>query len=398
MSLHVAFLEFVTNWGGAPRCSLELADRLSKHVQVSLIDPYGCNERFREVASQAGFDYHVLCPGEGVRIIGGLHNPISRAIRLAQSMPHMLKVRSRAVRKLKDIGASVVLSNNPKSLYMSVARSLDIARVAYLHGWYLPHQVPTHARRLYVRHCDRCIAVSYATRVAVSCSGVDPAKVDVVQNCIDVDAMLSLAERPLDSPLPQADRPVRILLPAGFMRTKGQHTAIQAMRDILDAGKDAVLYLAGYQAPGGDESYLPSIQALAERTGVADRVEFLGMRHDVPQLMQACNVVILPTHTEGMPRTILEAMALGRPVVATPVGGVLDLILPSVTGWLHEVEDPPSLARGVLDVIDHPEQTRAITDRAQTLMRDRFHIPGHTDRILRVLQGAVDDHAKRGSR
>jgi glycosyltransferase involved in cell wall biosynthesis len=216
------------------------------------------------------------------------------------------------------------------------------------------------------------------------CSGIDASKIHVLPNPIDVDAMLAKADRPLEADLPQVDRPVRILLPAGLMRAKGQHTAVAAMRRVLDAGHDAVLWLAGDVGFGTDQTYVPQTQELARKRGVADRVEWLGLRTDMPQLMKAATIVVLPTWSEGMPRAVLEAMALAKPVAATPVGGVVDLVLHGVTGLLFDVEDDAGLAACVDRFVRDPNEAADIGRQAQRYMRMNFQPARQIDRALEI--------------
>ena len=106
------------------------------------------------------------------------------------------------------------------------------------------------------------------------------------------------------------------------------------------------------------------------------------------QLMKAATMVVLPSHTEGFGLVVAEAMALGKPVAATPVGGNLDLILPGVTGQLFEVEDADGLADCIAWVADHPEQAERMAQRAKEYVRTspRFSPERHTERALEVFR------------
>ena len=106
------------------------------------------------------------------------------------------------------------------------------------------------------------------------------------------------------------------------------------------------------------------------------------------QLMKAATMVVLPSHTEGFGLVVAEAMALGKPVAATPVGGILDLILPGVTGLCFDVEDHVGLAECVLEVINNPHAAARICRRAQEYMRTspRFRAEHHTERALTVFR------------
>lgn len=397
--MHVVFCEFVAHHGGASRAIVDLAARLAEHTQVSIVDPYGCCDEFREAVGRTAVGYHVLDPDAGSVIVGGKGQRLKRLYRIARSVPGLLRLRRRARRLFREIVPTVISSSNPKSLMLAAAAGASTPLVGYMHGWYRPDMIPGYARRLYKRRCAALFAVSLPTAFALRCAGIDHRKIVVLHNTVDVERLRERANQDLESELPQLNRPVRLLLPAGLMKTKGQHTAVTALRTLVEQDCDAVLWLAGDVAVGGQESYVADTQKLAEDHGVADRVEWLGLRGDIPQVMQASTTVILPSHTEGFGLVIAEAMALGRPVAATPVGGVLDLILPGVTGLLFDVEDDRGLAECILHYANDADNGDRIAQRALEYIRTspRFNPQRQARKALDVFcqlseHGRLRDH------
>ena len=385
--MHIVFYGFVTNYGGAPQSTVELASRLAEHVKVSVVDPYGSCRQYAQAVEQSDAAYEILQARNANTVIGAQGGGLRRAVRVLRAMPNLMRIRRLTSQTLRRIDPSVVVVNNHKSLMMvaSCRRLRHVPLVAYMRGWYTPDMIPPYAMWAYRRRCARLLAVSHPTKAALSCSGLDPSRIAVLHNPVDVNALLVAAEAPLKAPLEQADRPVRILLPANILRTKGQHTAVQAMRPILDAGLDAVLWLAGGLPHGNEDTYVRRTRRLADKLGVAQRVVWLGYRSDIPQVIKAATMVVLPSHSEGLPRTVMEAMAIGRPIAATGVGGVLDLILPGVTGWSFEVEDAAGLADCVIRSAQDPERSAEMCRAAQQYMRESFTPTDQTRRALALL-------------
>jgi len=85
----------------------------------------------------------------------------------------------------------------------------------------------------------------------------------------------------------------------------------------------------------------------------------MGHRDDVPAILSASDLFVLPSESEASPNVILEAMAAGLPVVASKVGGIPELVTDGVTGFLVPPSDPPALTHALLDLIDHPERAGA---------------------------------------
>ena len=100
-------------------------------------------------------------------------------------------------------------------------------------------------------------------------------------------------------------------------------------------------------------------RALSE-LGIADKFLFVGHRDDVYRLIAAMDIVVLATHREGFGLCIAEAMAMRKPVVATAVGGLLEVVEQGVTGYLHEHENSQELAERILSLIDNPEAAKKL--------------------------------------
>lgn len=393
MCLRIAFFQIVPQYGGADRCTVEFASRLKAYADVVIVDPYGSSDTYRKAVEAAGIPYHVVWPQPKRRDIGGWGNPISRALRMAQNIPHMLRLASRTADLMDRLQPSVISTHNFRA-GMVLALNKRLRRIPtcyYLHNWYRPPQMDFLGRLLCRHHATGVLGVSYSTMQACICSGIPWGKLQALYNPIDVDEMERRAGLPLEAPLPQADRPVRLLLPAGLLRVKGQHIAVQAMRHILDRGHDAVLWLAGDAQPvGPNRTYVEEIRQVIRDLRVQDRVEFLGLRHDIPQVMKAATILVLPSVLEGHPRVIVEGMALKRPFIATPAGGCLDMLSPGLTGYLMRFDNPQDLADCVDQVIADPCGTQRMVETAYDWVRREFTPAEHTRKLLAFYQAVAE--------
>ncbi|MEM7049883.1 MAG: glycosyltransferase family 4 protein [Acidobacteriota bacterium] len=110
----------------------------------------------------------------------------------------------------------------------------------------------------------------------------------------------------------------------------------------------------------------------AERLGVAERVHFLGHRRDVADLLTIATVVALPSRQEGLPYAALEAMALGRPLVTTPVGGLPRLLDHGRCGRLVPPDDVEALTHALEALLDSPAERRHLASRAQQRVEEHY--------------------------
>lgn len=201
------------------------------------------------------------------------------------------------------------------------------------------------------RATHRLVAVGEGEGETIRASGVvDPGIVRVVPNGIDpapFRAVAPAARAGLGVP-----EGVLLLATVGLLNVaKGQDLAIEALARTETGG--AHLLLVGH----GEEE--PALRELAERLGVAERVHWLGWREDVPALLGAADACLLPSRWEGLPYIVLEAMAAGRPVLASAVDGARDLIEEGRTGFLFEPANVAAMARAIGQFAGLPAPARA---------------------------------------
>lgn len=124
----------------------------------------------------------------------------------------------------------------------------------------------------------------------------------------------------------------------------------------------------------GDGVCMPDLRRLADELGVADRVTFLGVVRDVPSLMAGAGLFVLPSRSEGISLTLLEAMARGLPVVATRVGGTPEVVVEGETGLLVPSDDPAALAAAILRVRRDPEAGRRMGEAGRRRVDRHFDV------------------------
>ncbi len=221
------------------------------------------------------------------------------------------------------------------------------------------------ARRLYRLATDANRVVIFqneddrADFVAAGCLG-DPGKARMV-NGSGVDVAHYEA-----APLPAA--PVFLLI-ARLLWSKGVAEYAQAARAVLAAVPDARVRLAGFLDPGPDGADAADLARWR-----ADGVEFLGALADVRPALADASVYVLPSWREGTPRTVLEAMAMGRPVVTTDAPGCRATVTDGDNGLLVPVRDPAALADAMLALARDPDRRAAMGRRGRAIAEERYDV------------------------
>jgi glycosyltransferase involved in cell wall biosynthesis len=128
---------------------------------------------------------------------------------------------------------------------------------------------------------------------------------------------------------------------------------------------------------------------MAENLGLADRVRLLGVRRDVAEIIAASDVFVLASLNEGLSQAMLEAMALGIPVVATDVGGTSDAVIPGDTGWLATAGDSSGLAAAISQALGDKCQATTRATAARQLIHGQFSLTSHLARLEDLYHGVA---------
>ena len=140
----------------------------------------------------------------------------------------------------------------------------------------------------------------------------------------------------------------------------------------------------------GEGALTESLQRQATDAGTA--VDFLGLRHDVPALMAALDVLIVPSINEGMGRVILEAGAAETPVVASRVGGIPDVVDDGETGLLVQPRNPDALAAALLELIQSPERRQLMGATARAKIVPHYSLESMVQRIESIYEELLNEN------
>jgi len=151
-------------------------------------------------------------------------------------------------------------------------------------------------------------------------------------------------------------------------RQKGQAHLIRAMAQVLGQAPQARLLIVGHD----DEGLRPSLEAEIERLGLGEAVILAGFREDIPDVMAALDVFCLPSLWEGFGLVLLEAMAEARPVVASAVGSIPEVVADGQTGRLVEPGDEDGLAQALIDLLGDRERASGLGRAGQSRQQEYF--------------------------
>lgn len=365
--MNILFLDQSGNLGGAELCLLDIATHFKPHSAVALLS----EGPFKTALAENGIPTTILTSqAPTVRKDSGAIQGIQG---FSQLLPTAFKVARQA--KTHDI----IYVNTPKALIVGAIASLISRRklVYHLHDILSPEHFSAPNRALLITLANRCaslvIANSFATRDAFLLENGRPDLIQVVYNGFDPHTYTLPADTrsSLRQQLQLSDDQIVIGHFSRLAPWKGQHILLDALPH---CPPNTIALLVG-DALFGETDYVEALHRQVETLHLQERVKFLGFRHDIPQLMAACDLV---THTSTAPepfgRVIVEAMLSGRPIIAANAGGAAELINHGRNGWLCPPDQPAKLAELITDVIEDPQRTRIIAEAARFKANWKFDL------------------------
>src|SRR5215510_5256906 len=222
---------------------------------------------------------------------------------------------------------------------------------------------------LVYRLADRIITSGEAVRATVVAAGIPPEKIVSVSAGVDIEQFHpGVSGKSVRDELGLGGVPV-VGLVANIRGSKGHNVFLDAARAVLEAAPDTRFLIVG-DGVGFDE-----VKARVQQMGLESRVFFSGFRRDVPEVMAALDVLVLPsTRSEATSQVIPQALAVGTPVVGSDVGGIPELVRDGETGRLVPPGKPDALAAAIVDMLSDTERAHAMAQAGQALVRERFTV------------------------
>jgi glycosyltransferase involved in cell wall biosynthesis len=267
-----------------------------------------------------------------------------------------------------------------------LAKSDRIIPISTAHGWaghswkerFIYYPLDRQLLRLY----PRILVVSRDIEHKLVKAGVQESKISIVPNAIDP---IAFRRQPALRQIVREDLGIRtekvVIGAIGRLeKEKNYPLLLSAFSKVHARHPEAMLLIAG------DGSLKKEIQAQSHILGIEEDCVFLGHVIDVCRLHHALDMLVLCSMNEGSPNAILEAMALQTPVIASNVGGVSDMVRPSIDGLVIRNGDVSELVSAMLEVIHHPDEARQRSTRARQRIESEFTFEARTRRIESIYE------------
>jgi L-malate glycosyltransferase len=351
--MKVLFYESRPEWGGAQKCELALIEGLT-HLGFETHFVTSTEGPMLERAVNANQKVHLIPISKTVDQIrkdGNTGGLLSKFRLSLLTIPHFLTI------------TKLIYQLRPELVYTSQFRSqLLIGWLGKLLGkkvvWHIhgEERLDNLLGKIALGTADQIIVVSQTlTETYQKDFPAQQHKFTYVGNGLDI------IEKKLAAP---ANSPIQLIMVGALIEGKRQDLAIQACKELVSKGYSVHLHIVGEKPHWHSDAYKTELHFLVEKWQLQAHVTFHGWVENPRELLARSDVFLLPSDTEGLPLSIIEAMGVGLPCIATNVGGIPELVVNGETGMLISTNSAAELAEAVSELIKNPEQREKLGQAA----------------------------------
>ncbi len=236
-----------------------------------------------------------------------------------------------------------------------------------------------HLSGIKYRHmADYYIAISHKIKQVMMADGIAADRIFVVHSGVDLQRFERFSCNHLIPEFNLGPDEKVVINVAHLAGHKGQQFLIRAIPRVVKEVPGVRFFIIG------KGQLLAELRELAASLGIARKLVFTGFRQDVGAFYKIADLFVMSSVQEGLGTAVLDALAVGKAVVATNSGGIPEIISDGETGRLVEPSDPEALARGIIDVLQHPAQAGRMAARGRELVKKKFSIESMVEQNIVV--------------
>jgi glycosyltransferase involved in cell wall biosynthesis len=283
-------------------------------------------------------------------------------------------------------GYAAVLAKNAlkKPLVISLRGNDILTEPSIKYGVRLKRHLENRVREAVV-FADRIMVASRAEYFEAIGLGVDPKKLVLVPNGVDVNMFNPNIDGEIVRKKFGIEDNLVVLFVGSFLPVKGVRYLLESVPLVQSTIPNATFLLVG---EGYQRQFLEN---LCKSLGISKNVIFVGrVRHsETPLFYAACDVLVSPSLSEGFSNVVIEAMACGKPVIGTSVGGTLDQIKDGVNGYLVQPKNPRELAEKVIQLLSSPKKRKIMGQEGRKLTENEFNMDLRVKRTVDVYKSVL---------
>jgi glycosyltransferase involved in cell wall biosynthesis len=271
-----------------------------------------------------------------------------------------------------------------RRLGMLAAALTGIRHITSLHGWIQntrKQRLSVQLDKFLIRHTDCVIVMSKLMKDELVAAGTDARKIHIIHNAIVLeDYPRAYHSTKIRDEFGIAREDTVIAVVGRLSAEKGHEVFLESARQIVDAYQKVCFLIVG------DGPLLTTVRRKIDTLGLSDKCVLIGHRTDMLDVYASIDILAISSFTEGLPNVLLEAFALGKPVVSTEVGGVTEVLEDGVNGFIVSPGDAQTLADRLLRLLQNPKLAASMGRHGRSTIEQRFSFASRTERLMALYE------------
>lgn len=351
--------------------------------KVHLVFPFESD--FTQLVKNEGFSCFLISPGQRLLQYGGIwgtSNFIKKILTVFSALTYNIKL----ITLSKKLNINVIYCNCIRSLlYIILSICVHIPIMWYIKGELSNNILDRIGFLIANKIVFQCELNKYDKynnfinffnyKIGILKSGIDP---------IEIYQALSCDRKAIIEELSIKNNNINIVTVGTLIKLKGIHYLLEAIGMIVKDHPDVMLYVLGDRIIDENLEYQQELLKIIEINALENNVKFTGWRDDALQIVSLMDILVHPSLSEGCPRAVMEAMALGKPVIATRVGGARELIEDGENGFLVEAKNPTQIAEKISELIRDESLRNTIGKAGQARVISQFSVNDMVDNLEKI--------------
>ncbi|GAB4114344.1 MAG: glycosyltransferase family 4 protein [Candidatus Caldatribacteriota bacterium] len=382
-SINILYFENVSVLGGAAIVLRNLIKEIKKEKGMNVV--VACPEgELAEVLRKDGIRVEVVNSKRIVRTL----NPLILILYIL----NFFQVNLKLLRIIRRHNINILHSNSLGAhIYSFFAAELaGIPNIWHLHDILKKRMSNRLLCNFLSKTSNQIIVVSYAVKKSLINFGINSNKIKVIYNGLDLDLWnpKKYDKNYLNKEFTVNKATIKVGIIGQLAEWKGQDILLNTAKYLIEKGyKNLRFYIIGDELFKNEDRYKDRLHQISKVNNLENYITFTGRRNDIPNILYFLDIVaVCSRYPDPLPTIILESMAMGKVVIGTNIGGIPEMIVNDETGILIPPNDPETLAKVILSLINQPGKIKEMGIKARERIKTKFSIKKNVEMIRNLYQ------------
>jgi glycosyltransferase involved in cell wall biosynthesis len=388
--IRIVFFSHSSELSGAPRCLLELLESIDRSSYTPIVVA-PMNGPLIEALKEARIDFRTIKEINWLYLYCQTSNLFIRLFYLLERILLNIYLTGYSYYLIHQCKADLIYLNTIASRYAAISAKLSGLPVI----WHIHEGYQNKLKRAFFYFLVRLVAskVIFTSKASESLWGFEKVKGKSVwvYNGIDLEKVEELSRSKIEIDFEKDKTSIGYI--GQINPYKGINILIEAMEKVKEVFPNAICWIIGKPSPY-QEKYYESLKDCVIRKELEHNIKFIDFQPNIFPLLAKIDILVIPSMYETFGRSLIEGMALAKPIVATRVGGIPEIVIDNETGILVSPDDSNQLSKALLILLSEPDLRLKLGEGGKKRVKDLFSLENYYKKIEAIIAELLEDKLK----